>query len=51
MPSSVSSFLVPPKKVFEVISIRNELETSASSPSLSAFDGSHRNAQESGAVG
>ena len=51
MPSSVSSALVPPKKVLAVTSSRKELETSASRPSLSAFAGSQRAAQESGASG
>ena len=51
MPSSVSSSWVPPKKVVAVTSSRNEFETSASSPSLSAFAGSQNAAQLSGASG
>src|SRR5262249_15957599 len=50
MPSSVSSALVPPMKVFAVTSSRKELETSAKRPSLSALSLAHMSAQEGGAV-
>ena len=48
MPSSVSRMSVPPNQVLAVISSRNELLTSASSPSVPSFAGSHSAFQEVG---